>query len=195
MTQKEARILVEIITTVVRKELGAFKKQLLNEGFTQPKVTPQPTDRLTEVHKNFRRTVRSNNNPTKRLSKDPFLNSILQETISIEQAEREAQQLGLLEEYNLPTDANGRVISSNTNVDHVLEAMNRDYSGMFNKDKGKSPEKNTRSQFRDTVLSIMENDFQEPTQKSQQMKIQSGFPSVEPFSGEEEDLSWLNEVS
>ena len=199
MTQKEATILVEIITKVVRKELGMFKKQLLQEGYSQQpvrrQVAPQPADRLTEVHKNFRKTVKSNNIQKRSLSKDPFLNSILQETVSIEEAEREAEQAGLLDNINLPVDANGRIISSNANVDHVLEAMNRDYSGMF-KAKGKSTPAPVaaKNQLRNDFMAAMEDDnygsggygMESPT---------NGYPSVQPFSGEEEDMSWLNEVN
>jgi len=198
MTQKEATILVEIITKVVRKELGAFKKQLLQEGYSpQPvrkQVAPQPTDRLTEVHKNFRNSFKPTNQAqNRRLSRDPLLNSILQETVSIEEAERGAEQAGLLDNINLPVDANGRIIFSNANVDHVIEAMNRDYSGMFAQNKRKAPTTNTRSQFRESVVAMMERDDHMPTQ-NQPSKSMTGFPAVEPFSGEEEDMTWLNEV-
>jgi len=201
MTQKEATILVEIITKVVRKELGMFKKQLLQEGYSpQPvrkQLAPQPTDRLTEVHKNFRKTVKSNNAPKRSLSKDPYLNSILQETVSIEEAEREAEQAGLLENINLPVDANGRIISSNANVDHVLEAMNRDYSGMFKPKQGTktSAPVAAKNQLRSDFMAAMEGDYMPHEPQSRNNSVQSGYPKVEPFSGEEEDMSWLNEVN
>lgn len=189
MTQKDAKILVEIITMVVRKELGTFKKQLLQEGYKPQQAArnaPQPTNKLTEVHKNFRKSFKSNSGTlnNKPLSRDPLLNSLLQETISIEEAEAMAAQEDLLENVNLPVDANGRVISSNANVDHVLEAMNRDYSGMF-KPKGTSAPAQAKNQLRNDFLAAMEDDIP---------RGQGAYPSVQPFSGDEEDMSWLNEV-
>jgi len=200
MTQKEAKILVEIITKVVRKELGTFKRQLLQEGYAPPTTSrpqqqyaPQPTNKLTEVHKNFRKSFKSSPSPTRSrpLSRDPLLNSLLQSTISIEEAEAQAEQAALLENINLPVDANGRVISSNANVDHVLEAMNRDYSGMF-KPKGSAPTSapaQAKSQLRSDFLAAMEDDIPMPRGTT------SPYPSVQPFSGEEEDMTWLNEVA
>jgi hypothetical protein len=200
MTQKEANILVEIITKVVRKELGTFRKQLLQEGYSpQPvrkQVATQPADRLTEVHKNFRNTVRLNNAPKKNMSKNPLLNSILQETISIEEAERQADEMAILESVNLPVDINGRLISSNANVDHVLEAMNRDYSGMFAQ-KGKSTPASVaaKNQLRNDFLAAIEDDFLINDAQKRNRTEQSTYPSVEPFSKDEEDLDWLNYVS
>lgn len=178
MNQKEAHILVEIITKVVRKELGIFKKQLLQEGYTQQPVKKQvaskPSDRLTEVHRNF---FKSNNySQGKPLSKDPLINLILQQTVPIEESERDTQQ-ELLENINLPVDGNGRVISSNAAVNHVIVAMNRDYSGMFKKDiEKKSPVNNTtlKTELRSKFKSIMEGE-------------------VTPFS-DDEDLRWLDGV-
>lgn len=190
MTQKDAKILVEIITKVVRKELGTFRKQLLQEGYKpqqatrQQQTAPQPTNKLTEVHKNFRKGFKSNSGTASNrpLSRDPLLNSLLQETISIEEAEAMAGQEALLENINLPVDSNGRVISSNANVDHVLEAMNRDYSGMF-KPKGTSAPA-AKSQLRSDFMAAMADS--EPMGASG-----DSYPSVEPF---DEDMSWLNEV-
>ena len=79
MTQKEATILVEIITKVVRKELGVFKKQLLQEGYTPKQTKTEPINPLTEVHRNFRKSFKSNSpSQNRRLSKDPLLNEFYQ---------------------------------------------------------------------------------------------------------------------
>lgn len=207
MTQKEATILVEIITKVVRKELGAFKKQLLQEGYGQPPVkrqaVVQKSDRLTEAQKTFRSTYKSApTNSNRRLSKDPMLNELLMNVAPMPK-EGSAEEIAMVEEaynkmsstgLNLPTGERGGLMHSGTNVDHVIEAMNRDYSGMFSK---KQPTTNVRNQLRSDFVALMENDDYAPAQIQHSQRPSNpmaGFPAVEPFAGEEEDLDWLNEV-
>jgi hypothetical protein len=210
MTQKEAKLLVEIITVVVRRELKAFRKQLLSDGYT-PQATPvrrqqaEPTDRLTEVQKGFRKTYKSANPlQGKRLSKDPLLNEMLLGVAPLPK-EGSKEELAMLEDaynrmnstgLNLPTGEHGGLMHSGTNVDHVIEAMNRDYSGMFKKDQKQAPA-NARNQLRSNVIAMMESEDYMPAQIQHSQRPSnpmSGFPAVEPFSGDEEDLDWLNEV-
>jgi hypothetical protein len=205
MTQKEATILVEIITKVVRKELGAFKRQLLQEGYNPKQTRSEPTNPLTEVHRNFRKSFKSSNpSQNRRLSKDPLLNEMLlgvaplpkegsmEEQVMLEEAYGRMNSTGL----NLPTGEHGGLMHTGTNVDHVIEAMNRDYSGMFTKNQKQAPA-NTRDQLRSSVIAMMESDDYAPAQIQPSQRPShpmAGFPAVEPFAGEEEDLDWLNEV-
>lgn len=184
MTQKEANILVEIITKVVRKELNSFKKQLLTEGQTTvsgKKIAEVLTKKPMSMESTFRSNVKSAPRPRKAVSNDPVLNSILMDTISITEAERQA---GFLNEdlidkgLNLPTAEHGGLMATNKNVDHVLEAMNRDYSGMFKKQSvnHKPSPVDQKSQLRSKFMGMMENDY------------------TTDNSNDDEDLSWLNEV-
>lgn len=186
MTQKEANILVEIITKVVRKELTSFKKQLLSEINGTPVSSPsrnveQParsTDKLTEVHKNFRKTFQSPQTPQnrKRLSSDPVLNSILSECEPIPDEAVRMNDAIMEADINLPTSEYGGLMSTNANVDHVLEAMNRDYSGMFKPKNQGSPTTPVQPS---------------PPAQSIRSKYAAIMDEAEPF---EEDMSWLNEV-
>lgn len=206
MTQKEATILVEIITKVVRKELNSFKKQLLTEGYnvSGKRISETINRKPLSAESSFRSNVKVNRPVKENVSRDPLLNSILMETISIEEAEANAMQFEeeLMERgINLPTGERGGIMSTNKNVDHVLQAMNRDYSGMFapkqTVQQKPTQVSNEKSQLRSNYLAMMQEDYipeTYPIKGGQIPAAMSGFPSVQPFSGDEEDLTWLNEV-
>lgn len=201
MTQKEANILIEIITKVVRKELTTFKKQFLSEinSLDTPKKVTEPVRKqgtsLKEVQKSFRSQYHVQR-PAKRISNDPVLNALLMETPSIEETESAMNVEEM--DFNLPTGMSGRPMASAGNASHVLEAMNRDYSGMFAPKGENKPTKPAieKNQLRTNYMAMMQEDYipEVPVQRNNNVSPLSGFPSVEPFSGDEEDLSWLNEV-
>lgn len=177
MTQKEATILVEIITKVVRKELNIFRKQLLTETARpqQRPVEAKSSNKLVEVQKNFRNQFHVNRPQQKALSKDPVLNSILMECAPIPKEDEDPMMNEIIEAgINIPTDASGRPMASAGNANHVLEAMNRDYSGMFKPSKAQG-----------------QNSTQAPIEKS---RLRSNFLAAMDGS-DEEDFSFLDGVS
>jgi hypothetical protein len=69
-------------------------------------------------------------------------------------------------------------------------------SNVFKKDQKQAPA-NARNQLRSNVIAMMESEDYMPAQIQHSQRPSnpmSGFPAVEPFSGDEEDLDWLNEV-
>ena len=137
MTKLE-KLLTEIIQKVVRNELQQFKAQLLRE-IAQPSSTPtkrQPTaNPLVEMQTNFRKNLVQPQRQKVQYSKDPLLNSILSECEPINEEMDIAQRFGYVDEETpiiVTSGLDGSTINpSNKGVQNVLEAMNRDYSGMF----------------------------------------------------------------
>ncbi len=142
MTKLE-KLLTEIIQKVVRNELQQFKVQLLRE-ISQPTVNGkelataikhQPTNPLVEMQTNFRKNLVQPQRQKVQYSKDPLLNSILSECEPINEEMDIAQRFGYVDEETpiiVTSGLDGSTINpSNKGVQNVLEAMNRDYSGMF----------------------------------------------------------------
>lgn len=142
MTKLE-KLLTEIIQKVVRNELHQFKSQLLRE-INQPTVNGKelattlkrrPTDSLVEMQTNFRKNLVQPQRQKVQYSKDPLLNSILAECEPISEQMDIAQRFGYVDEETpivVTSGLDGSTINpNNKGVQNVLEAMNRDYSGMF----------------------------------------------------------------
>lgn len=138
MTKLE-KLLTEIIQKVVRNELQQFKSQLLREisqPLTAKRVEPtRPSNNLTEMQTNFRKNLVQPQRQKVQYSKDPLLNSILSECEPINEQMDIAQRFGYVDEETpivVTSGLDGSTINPhNKGVQNVLEAMNRDYSGMF----------------------------------------------------------------
>lgn len=177
MTKLE-KLLTEIIQKVVRTELQQFKVQLLRE-ISQPTVNGkqladvvkrQPTTNpLTEMQTNFRKNLVQPQRQKVQYSKDPLLNSILVECEPISEQQDIAQRFGYVDEETpiiVTSGLDGSTINpSNKGVQNVLEAMNRDYSGMFKS----QPNAELKSKLYNMIADESET--------------------------EDEDLGWLNKVS
>lgn len=172
-TEKLIEIITKIIQREVRKETQNLKEQILLEMRQSTQQKPSKNPRLVEMQKDFRTNYKlENTRQNIQYSKNPTLNEILKTTQPVEDSSYLDAFSSEEEIINVPTDLNGRpiAISGNKGMNSVLEAMNRDYSGLVKEmDKGKSESK---QQFRQQIISRME-DNNEP---------------------DEEDLSWLNEV-
>lgn len=142
MTKLE-KLLTEIIQKVVCNELQQFKVQLLRE-IAQPTVNGKelattlkrrPIDSLVEMQTNFRKNLVQPQRQKVQYSKDPLLNSILAECEPINEQMNIAQRFGYVDEETpivVTSGLDGSTINPhNKGVQNVLEAMNRDYSGMF----------------------------------------------------------------
>lgn len=166
--------LTKIVQFAVKRELVSFKQEILTEI---RKNTSNPSngkkDPLVEIQKKFRTQYQSPPKPNRRLHSDPVLNEMLNSVQPLTEDESVYSE-ELADMVNLPTDNTGRPIqvANNKATDAVLNAMNRDYSGMF---ESKTMEKiNLKQKF----LSIVEEE-----------------PGNNDYSFEEdEDLTWLNGV-
>lgn len=174
MTKLE-KLLTEIIQKVVRNELQQFKFQLLRE-ISQPTATNtqqptkrQPTNPLVEMQTNFRKNLVQPQRQKVQYSKDPLLNSILAECEPINEEMDIAQRFGYVDEETpiiVTSGLDGSTINpSNKGVQNVLEAMNRDYSGMFKS----QPNSELKSKLYNMIADEPEMD--------------------------DEDLSWMSKVS
>jgi len=189
-----ARLLAEMINLAVKKavreELKTFKTQIISE-IRNSKPTNQPdqsmrpsqgSNSLVENQKRFRENYQVQpRQPNRRLANDPMLNELLQHTDPV--PAEEAGYMGMIEtevgEINVPTSESGRPITSAPTA--VIEAMNRDYSGMFPKEEKTVRPTNgqVNSNLRNAIVSRMEG-------------INEGFDNYED---DEEDFSFLDQIS
>jgi hypothetical protein len=167
---KLQKMLTEIIQKAVREEFKQLKAQLLNEMKT-PQAKP---NNLVEVQKNFRKNLVFEQ-PKRgiKYSNDPMLNSILSECEPISEQQDIASRLGYIDEQTPIVVTSGldgsRPNISNPGVKGVMEAMNRDYSGMF--------KSQPNSAVKSKIFAMIADDS-----------------DMGHSSGDDEDMSWLNKV-
>jgi hypothetical protein len=169
-----ARLLAEMIQIAVKKavreEMQGFKNQIISEirssqnliidGRKASQMTKKYVDSnsLVENQKRFRQNYQVQpRQPNRRLANDPLLNELLQHTEPV--PAEEAGYMGMFEtevgEINVPTSESGRPITSAPNA--VLEAMNRNYSGMFATEEKKPVQvQPAPNSLRNSIVSRME---------------------------------------
>lgn len=175
----KATELADLISLLVRKELKAFKKEIISELKAVNNSKPTLTEsKAPEYFKKYRQQIQTEVKRSNRpLSKDPLLNSILSDTKPLGSEESEMEEY--LSEVNLPTSETGRVIQNVPKS--LLKAMNTDYSGMF-KNENKTQPKANAGEIRDKLRRmVMEDDFDSVSNGSN--------------DDEDEDFSFLDQIS
>jgi hypothetical protein len=168
------KALKEQLPILLEAEMSKFKKELLKE---QAKVPAKPTVRQESKNappaakksvQSFSEKYHLSPKPKVKYSGNPMLNEILSSTQPI-------RDNGYMEMFNdvdyeqsdssiinVPTTEAGTPLSSAPAS--VIAAMNRDYSGMFSKEKPvpqpkvQRVQKPTNEGFRNKVMSILESD-------------------------------------
>lgn len=186
MTNRELSNLIKLsVKIALKEELQIMKREIISEirNGSKQSLTEQPRrtgNSLVENQKRFRENYQVQRPKTnRRLANDPMLNELLQHTepAPIE----EVGYMGMFEtevgEINVPTSESGRPLTSAPNA--VLEAMNRDYSGMFKTEEKPKQVQNqpAPSSLRNAIVGRME-----------------GLSGDMNFD-DEEDFSFLDEVS
>lgn len=186
MTNKQFSDLIKLsVKIALKEELQIMKREIISEIRNSSKqvLTEQPrkngSSSLVENQKKFRQNYQVQkpvNN--RRLSKDPMLNELLMHTEPTPQ--EELGYMGMFEtdegEINVPTSETGRPLTSAPTA--VIEAMNRDYSGMFKtEDKKQVQVQPAPNSLRNSIVSRME-----------------GLSGDMNFD-DEEDFSFLDQVS
>jgi hypothetical protein len=141
MTNKQLSDLIKLsVKVAIKEELQQMKQEIIYEmrnGLKQ--VIPDQPRRnspLVETQRKFRQNYQVQpKQPNKRLSNNPILNELLMHTEPT--PKEEVGYMGMFEtdegEINVPTSESGRPLTSAPTA--VIEAMNRDYSGMFAKEE------------------------------------------------------------
>lgn len=167
------KALKEQLPILLEREMNKIKNELLVE-----RRSPQPTTRTrldSKKPNSFSQKYQLSPKKKVKLSNNPTLNEILLQTDPIQSGENPYDVYGALQTdivappINVPTNDMGLPIHSVPN--HVLEAMNRDYSGMFvNKEKPKqqpkAPVQQTRELIKDKFISMMEGNNEMSAQAS-----------------------------
>jgi len=197
MTNKQLSDLIKLsVKIALKEELQVMKREIISEirsgqnpvidGMKVSQITKKynnnDSNSLVENQKRFRENYQSPKpNTNRRLANDPMLNEILRSTEPVPQEEQ--GYMGMFEtetgeEINVPTTETGRALTSAPKA--VIEAMNRDYSGMFKtEEKAQKPQgQGTNSSLRNAIVSRMES-------------ISEGTDNYD----DEEDFSFLDQVS
>jgi len=142
MTNRELSNLIKLsVKSALKEELQQMKREIISEIRNGSKQVISEAPRrignsLVENQKRFRENYQVQpKQPNKRLSNNPILNELLMHTEPT--PKEEVGYMGMFEtdegEINVPTSESGRPLTSAPTA--VIEAMNRDYSGMFAKEE------------------------------------------------------------
>lgn len=167
MNRSEIETLTKIVQLVVRKEIKSLKEEILTEIRQSKPIVGGNSKVIKEqsIQKNFRQNYQIQQ-PTKPkiFSKNPMLNELLMSTDPVPPENSGIYQYMEDDDLpNLPTTQTGNTITqipSNSKVNAVIEAMNRDYSALvqrMDEDSGKVAQKQA---FRNQIISRIENDLE-----------------------------------
>lgn len=156
--------LKEQLPVLIEREIKKLKNELLHEQ-SQSKTVSKHTP---EVKKSNSFSQKYQLTPKKKvkLSSNPTLNEILLQTDPIQTSENPYNAYSSLQNdlampsVNVPTTDAGLPIHTVPN--HILEAMNRDYSGMFSgkekvKQQPKVPAQQVKESIRSKFMSVLQD--------------------------------------
>lgn len=154
------KALKEMLPVLLEREMKKIKHELLTES--KPQQRDRSTYALTQrgdIRTQSTSQVRINKQKSSRFSSDPVLNDVLKNTAPLESTSLRNKFMDLQGEtsnVNLPTTEGGMPIQNVPSS--VLEAMNKDYSGMFKNEKQPKQNISQRPNVNNhTVSSIMPN--------------------------------------
>lgn len=162
MTNKQLSDLIKLsVKIALKEELQQMKREIISEIRNSSKqvLTEQPrrNSSLVENQKKFRQNYQVEQRKPIKISNNPMLNELLMHTEPVPQ--EEVGYMGMFEtdegEINVPTSESGRPITSAPTS--VIEAMNRDYSGMFKAEEKKQVQSQPApSGLRNAIIGRME---------------------------------------